>query len=90
MDIINIIGIIIGLLILYFFFGILIKFLWGWIPLIIGGIIGLILGLAGGITNAVIAIVIFILSLILTNNWQGNNLYFKIEEKIDSMFYFKD
>jgi len=90
MDILNVILIIIGLLILYFSFGILIKFLWGWLPLVIGGIISLVLGLAGGMTNAVIAIVIFVISLVLTNNWQGSDFYFKIEEKIDSMFYFKD
>lgn len=82
--------IIIGLILLYFFFGILIKFLWGWLPLIIGGIVGLGLGLAGGVTNAVIAIILFITALVLTNNWQGSDVYFDIEEKIDSMFYFKD
>lgn len=90
MEIVSIISIIIALLILYFFFGILIKFLWGWLPLVIGVIIGLGLGVVGGTTSAIVAIIIFITSLILTNNWQGSNLYFNIEEKIDSMFYFKD
>ncbi|MCF6308986.1 MAG: hypothetical protein L3J19_00710 [Sulfurimonas sp.] len=90
MEIVFVVSIIIALLILYFFFGILVKFLWGWLPLIIGGIIGLGLGVAGGTISAIVAIIIFITSLILTNNWQGSDLYFNIEEKIDSMFYFKD
>jgi len=90
MDIISIIAIIIVLLLLYFFFGVLVKFLWGWLPLVVGIILSLGFGLVGGITNAIIAIIVFIVSLVLTNNWQGSNLYFKIEEKIDSMFYFKD
>lgn len=90
MDIVSIILIVISLLLIYFFFGVLIKFLWGWLPLVIGGIIGLGFGLYGGISNAIIAIIVFIASLIYTNNWQGSDLYFKIEEKIDSVFYFRD
>jgi len=90
MEIISIIAIIVILLLLYFFFGVLIKFLWGWLPLVIGIIFSLGFGLVGGITNAIIAIIIFIVSLVSTNSWQGSNLYFSIEEKIDSMFYFKD
>ena len=62
----------------------------GLVPLIIGVVIGLGLGLSGGMSNAIVAIVIFIASLIYTNNWQGSDLYFTIEEKIDSLFYFKD
>ena len=90
MELISIIIILIVLVIIYFFFGILIKFLWGWLPLIIGVSISLLLGLYGGIVNAIIAIIIFIVSLSYTNNWQGSSLYYKIEEKIDSIFYFKD
>jgi len=90
MEIISIIVIIVSLLLLYFFFGMFVKFLWGWLPLVIGGIIGLGLVLVGGFTNAIIAIIIFITSLILTNNWQGSDIYFDVEEKIDSLFYFKD
>jgi len=90
MEIISIILIIISLILIYFFFGICIKFLWGWTPLIVGGIVSLVLGLSGGVISAIIAIIIFILSLNYTNNWQGSDLYFKIEEKIDSLFYFRD
>jgi hypothetical protein len=90
MEIVSIILIIIGVLLSYFFFGILIKFLWGWLPLVAGGLLSLGLIIFGGITNAVIAIILFVVSLVLTNNWQGSDLYFTIEERIDSMFYFKD
>jgi len=90
MEFASIVLIIIGLILLYFFFGIFIKFLWGWLPLIIVGIAGFGLILAGGVGNAVIAIILFIVALVLTNNWQGSDIYFDIEDKIDSMFYFKD
>ncbi len=90
MEIISILLIIVALLLTYFFFGILIKFLWGWLPLIVGVAISLELGLSGGTINAILAIIIFIASLFYTNNWQGSSLYFKIEDKIDSWFYFKD
>jgi len=90
MDVISIIAIIIALLLLYFFFGILMKFLWGWLPLGISILISIGFILVGGTVNSIIAIIIFIVGLGLTNNWQGSNLYFIIEEKIEKLFYFKD
>ncbi len=90
MDLLNVIFVIIGLVMIYFLFGIIIKFILGWLPLIIGCIIGVAIGLQGGIGIAIIGIVVFIISLLITNNWQGSNLYFSIEEKIENIFYFKD
>jgi len=89
-EIISVVSIIVSLILVYFFFGVFIKFLWGWFPLVVGGIVSLALEFSGGVISPIIAIIIFILSLNYTNNWQGSDLYFKIEEKIDSLFYFRD
>jgi len=90
MDIVSIILIIAGLITIYFFFGVLLKFVWGWLPLAIGSFIALGLIITGGGANAIGAIIIFFSSLLLTNKWQGSNIYFIVEEKIEKLFYFND
>jgi len=90
MEFMGILGGIIFLLILYFFFGALLKFLWGWMPLVLGSFVSIIFVMMGGAINAIIALVIFIVAIGLTNSWQGQSLYFRVEEKIEQMFYFKD
>ena len=43
-----------------------------------------------GWLNAIIAIIVFFFSLSFNNNWQGSKFFIRLEEKIDSLFYFKD
>jgi len=90
MDFFSIITIIISLLLLYFFFGVLIKFFWGWLPLIIATMLSISLIIVGGTINSILAIILFFAGTALTNSWQGSDLYFMIEEKIEKLFYFKD
>jgi uncharacterized membrane protein (DUF485 family) len=90
MDIILIILCLIGLVILYFIFGILLKFFLAWLPIIIISPIIIILGFKGGIINAFIAIILFVISIELNNCWQGSEFYLNLENKIDKLFYFKD
>jgi hypothetical protein len=90
MDIILIILCLIGLVILYFIFGILLKFFLAWLPIIIISPIIIILGFKGGIINAFIAIILFVISIGLNNCWQGSEFYLNLENKIDKLFYFKD
>jgi hypothetical protein len=91
MDFFLIIVSIIGIILLYFLFGAIVKFILGWLPLCIGTIISLFIGIwGGGVVNAIIGIVLFLVSLLITNSWQGSRCYLNIEEKLDSMFYFKD
>lgn len=81
---------IISLVVLYFLFGIIVKFILGWIPLFLGIILGLVIGLQGGIIGALIGIILFIVSILVTNSWHDIKVYLIIEEKLDSIFYFKD
>jgi hypothetical protein len=90
MEVFSIVAVIVLLILLYFFFGILVKFIWGWAPLCVSILLSIGLGLTGGTISAVIAIVVFLAGLGLTNSWQGSSLFYRVEEKIDSMFYFKD
>ena len=78
------------IIILYFFIGIILKFMLVWFPLIIGSIISLILILLGGYVKAIIAFLIFFLFLMLNNKWQSSQLFFQLEKIIDKFFYFKD
>jgi len=78
------------LILIYFFIGVILKFLWGWITLIIGLLLGIVIGLFGGWLGAILGLIIFIISFIVTNAWQGTSLYLKIEDVIDKKFYFKD
>ena len=70
-----IVGGIILLIILYFSFGMLIKLVWGWFPLMLGIPVGILLGIAGGWTGAVIGLVISIGALLGTDSWQGSLLF---------------
>jgi hypothetical protein len=88
------VGIIVGgiilLLILYFIFGMLIKFVWGWFPLILGIPVGISLGIIGDWTGAIIGLVICIGALLGTDSWQGSLLFLKYEELIEKQFYLDD
>lgn len=91
MEFFLIIAAIIGLVIFYFLFGAIIKFLWGWMPLCVGGLLGLGIGLFGGnFLYGSLGVIIVIVSLVVTNSWQDTNIYLSIEEKLDKIFYFKD
>lgn len=82
---------IILLVVFYFLFGALIKFLLGWLPLCIGVIVGTIIGIFGeSYLYALIGIIIFIFSILITNSWHNTGIYLYFEEKLDSIFYFKD
>lgn len=90
MELLGVVSLIIGLIILYFLFGTILKFFLGWFPIIITVIIGLIIGLQGGIAGAVIGIFLVLIGVFLTDSWQGNKVFLFLEEKIDNIFYFND
>lgn len=74
----------------YFCFGIIIKFLLGWLPLVAGLLSGGFLCLIGGWGGGFIGLVICIACIFMTDSWQGSDLYLKLEEKLDTLFAFKD
>lgn len=82
--------VLIVVLIGYFFIGMLIKFLWGWFPLIIAIFLGITIGLYGGWANAVFGFIFIIGAIIGTNAWHGSSLYLRCEEAIEKLFYFHD
>ena len=81
---------IILLIVLCFVFGIFLKFIWGWFPLIVGIISGIIIGFLGGWLGAILGLIMVVSSIGFTNSWQDCSLYLKFEDFIDNIFYFKD
>ncbi len=90
MEFLLIIAGIIFLIVLYFVFGIFLKFIWGWLPLFLGVISGVAIGFLGGWVGAIIGLILVISSIGLTNSWQDSALYLKFEDFIEKKFYFKD
>lgn len=84
------VGGIILLVMLYFSFGMLIKLVWGWFPLILGIPVGILLGIFGGWTGAIIGLILCVGALLGTDSWQGSLLYLKYEELIEKQFYLDD
>lgn len=80
---------IIAAILLYFCFGIVVKFLWGWFPIIFGGAVSVAM-LFGSLLFQIIGVLLFVKCLIWTNSWHDTQIYTHIEEKIDKWFYFKD
>jgi len=90
MQLLIIVGVLILLVISYFFIGMILKFLLGWFPLLIGLILGLIIGLATGWIGAIIGLIVIIASFSVTDKWQNSNTYEKYEKIINDKFYFND
>lgn len=74
----------------YFCFGILVKFLIAWWILALGVPVLIAMGLALGWVGAIIAIAGFIGLLGANNRWHECELYLALERKIDSVFYLSD
>ena len=81
---------IIALVIAYFCAGMLIKFLWGWMPLVFGLLIGATVGILGGWIGAGLGVLIVILSIGGTNSWQDTAVYTRFETVLEKTFYFRD
>ena len=90
MELLLIISAIILLVVLYFCFGMLVKFLWGWLPLAIGLIIGITIGVLGGWSGAAIGLVIILFSVFGTDAWHGTDIFLTVEEAIEKKFYLND
>jgi hypothetical protein len=87
--IIGLLGII-GLVALYFCFGIFVKFILAWwitvlgVPILIG--VGFLMGWPGAI-----AVILGLAVLSHVNNkWHESELYLTLESKVDAVFYLSD
>lgn len=90
MELFAIISAIVLLVILYFCFGMLIKFIWGWLPLLIGLVVGITIGILGGWSGAAIGLVIILGSIFATDSWHGTDLFLTVEESIEKKFHLND
>lgn len=90
MKLLIIIGIVIGLVVLYFSIGMLLKFLWGWWILTLAIPLCIFIGVYFGWLGAIGGLVGFIIALNINNEWHNNQLYLNISKKIDGAFYFSD
>ena len=90
MGMIWIIVIIIMAVISYLCFGICLKFLWMWFPIMFCVIIGILISHFGGWAGSFAGVILIIFSINLTKLWHNTILYFKFEKIIDKMFHFGD
>lgn len=80
----------IALIGLYFFLGVIIKFLWAWLPMVLGLLISLAVGLSGGWVAAGIGVFLALLTLIGADSWHRTDIYQKVESTIEKIFYFDE
>lgn len=90
MELLALIGICIGLALLYFGVGIALKFVWGWWILTISIPACIYLGVAFGWIGAVVAVLALATAVVLNDRWHGSAVYVKLSDKIDTVFMFKD
>lgn len=90
MEALIVIGILILLVIGYFFLGIILKFSWSWAPAVILAPICIWIMFLGGYLIAFIGIVLSIITIVIANYWQNTELHNQVEERIEKMFYFQD
>jgi len=90
MEILIIVSVLISLVVLYFMFGAVVKFLLGWFPIILALLVGGVAVIAGGVAGIVFAGIILVAAILITNSWQGCERFLKLEERIDQRFFFKD
>ena len=83
---VGIIAIVVG----YFCFGVLVKFLLGWWILALGIPVLVGIGLSQGWVGALVAVAGFIGLLSANNRWHGSETYLVLERKVDKAFYFSD
>jgi hypothetical protein len=90
MELLAIIGGLIALIALYFCFGIVLRFLWGWWILAVGIPVCIVVGIAFGLVGAILAIVGFVFALYANNEWHDSTIFLTVSNKIDKAFYFND
>lgn len=80
----------VGLIVLYFAFGVVLKFLWGWWILLLATPACLVVGFLYGWGGAIGALVAFFISISLNNSWHSNRAYLAVTASLDRAFHFED
>lgn len=71
----------------YFFFGAIVKLLWGILPALFLVPISFWIMFQGGYLFAIIGLILLIGSIYLTEGWQGTILFSRVERVINKMFF---
>lgn len=74
----------------YFCLGIVVKFLWGWFPIVFSTMAAIAILIFGNGFWQVIGVMLFCMSLHWNSLWHNTTIYTNIEKKLDDWFYFKD
>lgn len=81
---------IIALVLLYFFIGIVLKFIWGWWIPILAVPIAILLGLHHGWLGAIGCVAALVITIPLADGWQDTSICRLVDRLIDKAFYFED
>ncbi|MGH8273021.1 MAG: hypothetical protein ACRES9_02010 [Gammaproteobacteria bacterium] len=90
MEFLVVIGGIVAAVALYFFFGIALRFLWGWGILVFATPACVFFCFAFGWWGAIVGIIAFFAALWATNEWHDSSLFLTVGAKIDKVFYLGD
>ena len=80
-------AILVGLVLVYFVFGIALKFFIAWWILLLGAPVLLGIGLTYDWPGAIFAIGGFSILIRANNSWSGSTTYLKIENYVDVIFH---
>lgn len=81
---------IVAIIIAYFCFGIAIKFLWGWFPVMFGVVVMIVSLFSSSLAWQVGGVLFFCISVHWTGLWHGSMVYANIEKKLNKLFNFED
>jgi hypothetical protein len=79
-----------ALIVAYFFIGMLLKFIVGWLPALLSMPIGIFLMIQGGWALSVLGIIILIGGILYTSEWEDSKACCFVVTKLDKLFYFRD
>ena len=71
----------------YFFFGAIVKLLWGFLPVLFLVPISFWIMFQGGYLFAIIGLILLIGNIFWTDTWQGTILFSRVERRINKIFF---
>ena len=78
------------LIVIYFWLGVVVKFLWGWLPMVLGLLVAVAVGFSGGWVAGILGVFLALLTVVGADAWHRTALYQSVESLIDRTFYFEE
>ena len=75
---------------LYFWLGVVVQFLWGWLPMALGLLVAVAVGVSGGWIAGILGVFLALLSILGADAWHRTALYQRVESLIAQAFYFDE